>query len=115
MAIENLTEHILLVTLPARPQASSDINEATNAITMDTPRHVILDFSRVEVMASSTISELLLIENHVHELNRQLVLCSVPRKVCELIACVGLEGLFRFADNQLAALQLLTEYAYMEP
>ncbi|MBN1362882.1 MAG: STAS domain-containing protein [Sedimentisphaerales bacterium] len=113
MAIENLSEQVLLVTLPKRPQTSSDINRATHVVTAQEPRHVIIDFSQVEVMSSSTISELIIIENHLHELDRQLVLCSAPRKIRELIKCVGLESLFRFADNQFSALEMLSEYRYL--
>lgn len=112
MAIENLTDQVLLVTLPSRPQVSSDIERATRAVT-DEPRHVIIDFSLVEVMASSTISELLILENHLHEVNRQLVLCSAPRHIKDLIMCVGLQSLFRFAEDQFGALELLSEYKYL--
>jgi anti-anti-sigma factor len=115
MAIENLTEQVLLVTLPSQPQASSDIEHATRDVTADNPRHVVIDFSAVEVMASSTISELLIIENHLHDINRQLVLCSAPPKIRELIKCVGLESLFRFANDQFAALEILGEYSYQGP
>ncbi len=113
MALENLTEEVLLVTLPRRPQTSSDIDRAIRAVTFTHPRHVIIDFSVVEIMASSTISELLIIENHLHELNRQLILCSTPSKIRKLLKCVGLESLFRFADDQLAALEILSEYEYL--
>ncbi len=111
MAVENLTEHVLLVTLSKRPQACSDIARATRAVGIATRHHVVIDFSRVESMASSTISELIILENHLHDIDRHLILCSAPPKIRELIRCVGLESLFRFADDQVAALELLSEPA----
>ena len=114
MGIQDLTEQVLLVMLPRRPQASSDIERTTRMVSFTEPRHVIIDFSRVEVMSSSTISELILIENHLHDIERQLVLCSIPRKIQELLKCVGLQSFFRFADDQFAALQLLDPCAHSQ-
>jgi anti-anti-sigma regulatory factor len=107
MAIQDLTGQVLLVTLPKRPQSSSEIERATRMVGRQEPRHVVIDFSLVEIIPSSTISELIIIENHLHEINRQLVLCSVPPKIRELLTRVGLQSLFRFADDQSAALELL--------
>jgi anti-anti-sigma regulatory factor len=107
MGTENLRDDVLLVTLPRQPQASSDIEQATRMITFGAPCHVIIDFSLVEVMPSSTISELIIIENHLHERDRQLVLCSVPHRIQELLVRIGVQSLFRLADDQLGALQLL--------
>jgi anti-anti-sigma regulatory factor len=107
MSTESLTEHILLLTLPRRPQSSCDIHRATAQVSLTDRRHVIIDFSSVEIMPSSTISELIIIENRLHEVGRQLVLCRVPHKIRELLVRVGLASLFRFAENQEEALELL--------
>ena len=107
MAISNLTEQVLLITLPSRPQASSDIEQAAQEITADAPQHVIIDFSQVRIVSSSTVSELLIIENHLHELNRHLILCCLPPRVQKLLESVGLQGFFQVADDSLGALELL--------
>ena len=109
MAISNLTEHVLLITLPSRPQASSDIERATRKITAKRPQHVIIDFSQVHIVSSSTVSELLIIENHLHELNRHLILCCLPARVSGLLKSVGLQGLFQVAEDSLGALELLEQ------
>ena len=109
MGTQNLTAQVLLITLPRQPQASSDIQRTTSLVGLKECCHVIIDFSSVHIMPSSTISELIIIENRLHEIDRQLVLCGVPHKIQELLARVGLCSLFRFADDQAAALQLLGE------
>ena len=103
----NLTEQVFLITLPSRPQASSDIERATRKITAATPRHVVFDNQQVQIISSSTISELLIIENHLHELNRQLVLCRVPEKIQALLISVGLQSLFQIANDSLEAFEML--------
>jgi anti-anti-sigma factor len=107
MGVQNLTEEIVLVTLPKQPQGDSEIERATRMIHTDGAHHVIIDFSLVDMISSSTISELIIIENELHEVDRQLVLCSVPQKIQRLLTQVGLQSLFRCADNEFAALQLL--------
>ena len=107
MATSNLTEQVLLITLPSRPQASSDIERATRKITAKAPRHVIIDFSQVQIVSSSTISELLIIENHLHELNRHLILCCLPQKIETLLTSVGLQSLFQIANDSLEAFEML--------
>lgn len=107
MATSNLTEQVLLITLPSHPQASSDIQRATRKITARTPRHVIIDFSQVQIISSSTVSELLIIENHLHELNRRLILCCVPAKIQALLISVGLQSLFQIANDSLEAFEML--------
>jgi anti-anti-sigma regulatory factor len=109
MSAENLTEQVLLVTLPRQPQSSSDIQHATSLLSLAERRHVIIDFSSVEILPSSTISELIIIENRLHEIDRQLVLCGTPHKIRELLRRVGLASLFHFVDNRDAALQLLEQ------
>jgi anti-anti-sigma regulatory factor len=107
MATSNLTEQVFLIALPNRPQASSEIERATRKITAQTPRHVIIDFSQVEIISSSTISELLIIESHLHELNRKLVLCCLPEKIQALLVSVGLQSLFLVANDSLEAFEML--------
>lgn len=107
MATSILTEHVLLITLPSRPQASSDIEQATRRISAEEPQHVIIDFSQVEIVASSTISELLIIDNHLHELNRRLVLCCLPPMIRTLLRSVGLQSLFQVAEDAAAALEMI--------
>ena len=107
MSIVNLTEHVLLIRLPRKPQSSSDIQRTTAQVSLTERHHVIIDFSSVEIMPSSTISELIIIENRLHEVDRQLVLCCVPYKIRELLVRVGLANLFRFADDRDEASELL--------
>ncbi len=107
MPIQSLTDEILLVTLPKQPQFVSEVERATHMIAGDKPRHVIVDFSLVDRLLSPQITELIVLESELHEVDRQLILCCVAPKVSRLLTQASLHSLFRFADSEFAALQML--------
>jgi len=105
MGMQYLGEQALLVTLPREPHLGNEL-EITIRLTGAHPtRDVVVDFSLVDMMSSGTLSELMILEKQLGEQNRQLVLCSVPASIREIFRRVGLSSLFRFADDQFAALQ----------
>ena len=105
MGIQYLSDQALLVTLPKEPHLGNDIEIAIRLTSDSGARDVIVDFSLVTIMPSGTLSELMILERQLSDSGRQLVLCSVPRNIRALFTQVGLGGLFRFAEDQFAALQ----------
>jgi len=107
MATQNLSEHVLLITLPAEPQSSSDLEVVTRSTHPGSQRDVIVDFTLVEILPSATICNLIILERALSAAGHQLVLCSVSPGVKTIFRRVGLHKLFRFADDELAAMQAL--------
>jgi anti-anti-sigma regulatory factor len=107
MGIQNLTQDVVLVTLPSQPHAGSDLEFVTRLTRSNRARDVIVNFSLVEMMPSSTICQLMVLERALNEVGHQLVLCSLPTTILGIFRRVGLHGLFRFADDEFAALQSL--------
>ncbi len=107
MGIQDLTEEVLLVTLREEPGADSEVQCVTRMIVDDGPRHVIVDFSFVQKIASTAITDLIILESELQEAQRQLILCCVPPKIRRVLAHANLETFFRFSDSEFAALQML--------
>lgn len=107
MGIQYLAEEALLVTLPGEPHLGNELEIAMRMTSADAQRHVIVDFSLVKIMPSGTLSELMILERQLEDHDRQLILCAVPRTIRQVFTRVGLGGLFRFADDQFAAMQSL--------
>lgn len=105
MGMQYLAQHTLLFTLPREPQLGNELEIAIRMSTPNVARDVIVDFSLVEILPSGTLSELMILERQLSDCGRQLVLCSVPRRIRSIFSQVGLSGLFRFAEDQFAALQ----------
>jgi anti-anti-sigma regulatory factor len=115
MATQNLSEQILLVSLPAEPQTSRDLEVVARSTHPAFDRDVIVDFSLVEVLPSATICHLIVLERVLSAAGRQLVLCSVGPEVKGTFRRVGLHKLFRFADDEPAAVQALDRGPYPYP
>jgi anti-anti-sigma regulatory factor len=114
MATQNLSEHVLLITLPAEPQSSSDLEVVARSTRPASDRDVIVDFSLVDILPSATICNLIVLERVLSAAGRQLVLCSASPNVLAIFRRVGLHKLFQFADDELAAIQSLDhgEHSY---
>ncbi len=107
MVMQNLSEHVLLITLPAEPQSSRDLEFLAQSIRPVFDRDVIVDFSLAESLPSATICHLITLERVLSAAGRQLVLCAASLCVKAMFRRMGLHKLFCFADDELAAVQSL--------
>ena len=115
MATQQLSEHVLLITLPAEPESSRDLEVLARSTRPMFDRDVIVDFSRVEVLPSATICHLIVLDRVLSAAGRQLVLCAASPSVMAVFRRVGLHKLFCFTANELAAVQTLDRGARMYP
>jgi anti-anti-sigma regulatory factor len=115
MAIQNLSERVLLITLPPEPEPGDEgemeMRRAGERVDCD----VIVDLSRVKIMSSGILCNLIILERMLSAVDRRLVLCSVPPNIAGIFTRVGLHTLFRFADDPSAALQSLESATYLYP
>ncbi|MBP7052303.1 MAG: anti-sigma factor antagonist [Phycisphaerae bacterium] len=107
MAILSLSENVLLVTLPAEPQSTEDLERVMRLTRARSDCDVIVDFSLAEILSSATLCNLLIMERQLSMTGHQLTLCSVPSSIMGVFTRVGLHKLFRFAEDEFAALQSL--------
>jgi anti-anti-sigma regulatory factor len=98
---------ILLAVLPKEPQLRRELETINDTISNDGDYDVVIDFTRVEVLTSSSISNLVILHNLLCEHGRQLILCSVSLPTKGLFNVVGLADLFSFAEDKFAALARL--------
>jgi anti-anti-sigma regulatory factor len=107
MGIQHLSDRALLVTLPREPQSGAELQAVAKMISPTRPRHVVVDFSLVEIMPSEVICSLMVLTRLLEDMDRQLILCSVAPQIREVFTRVELVKLFRFADDEFSALQSL--------
>ena len=107
MGIQHLSDRALLVTLPREPQSGAELQAATGMVNPGRARHVIVDFSLVEIMSSEVICSLMVLNRLLKQIDRQLILCSVSLRIMEVFRRIELGGLFRFAEDEFTALQSL--------
>jgi anti-anti-sigma regulatory factor len=116
MGIQNLSENVFYIELPSEGQQISDELKALNeTVGSRDDCDVIVDFTRVEIINSSNISNLLILRSFLEEKNRRLVLSSV----CTITKCIfvvaGLAEIFFFADDKSAALDAIKSTDFSVP
>jgi anti-anti-sigma factor len=105
MGIQNLSEDVVLVELPFKEPQIADELKAVNEIASSKPDlDVIIDFSKVEIVTSSSIGNLIILRNLLHERGRQLMLCNVAPMTKCIFVVAGLKDIFEFVDDKSTAL-----------
>ncbi len=104
MAIMDLTESTLLVEASPEPGLNEDLG-----ITIDAVREkgdgcdVIIDFSHVDIITSSSLSKLLKLRKLLMDINRTLLLCSVARATKGIFSVTALDSVFAIVPDKTAA------------
>ena len=105
MGIRNLSENIILLTLPSDRSERSDELKNLNEIFSDNCRYdMIIDFSGVEIINSWNISNLLILRDMLEDAGRKLILCNVNTVTKCIFVVAGLSEIFVFADDRSVAL-----------
>jgi len=105
MGILNLSEDVIIAELPSEGLEIADELKAVNeTISNECNCDVIIDFSKVEIINSSNISNLLILRSMLHEHGRQLILCNVAMVTKCIFIVAGLDEIFVFADDKSSAL-----------
>ncbi|MBN2180280.1 MAG: anti-sigma factor antagonist [Sedimentisphaerales bacterium] len=106
MGIQNLMENTVYLELPADGIRMSDELKALNDTVSDRDDcDVIIDFSRVEIINSSNISNLLILRGLLQNRGRKLILCGVSTITKCIFVVAGLAEVFVFIDDKSAALE----------
>jgi anti-anti-sigma regulatory factor len=105
MGIKNLSEDVILVDLPSDgPRRADELKAVNETVSNKCDCDVIIDFSKVEIINSWNISNLLILRSLLQDSGHQLILCNVTTVTKCIFVVAGLNEVFVFADNQPAAL-----------
>ncbi len=106
MGIKNLSKDVLLVVLPSKgPKIAHELKAVNEAVSKKKGnRDVVIDFSRVEIINSSNISNLLILHNLLKNSGHRLIFCNVSTVTKCIFVVAGLDKVFEFSDDQPATL-----------
>lgn len=111
MGIQNWSEDIILVDLPAEPQIVDELKTVTEIVRDRGNCNVVLDFSSVDIVTSSSLSAMLKLRKLLVDCDHRLVFCNVAAATKGVFSITGLDGIFEFVDDKfvaLASLQLVS-------
>jgi anti-anti-sigma factor len=104
MGIQNWSESIILVDLPAEPLMGDELKTIADVIKDRDDCDVVVDFSAVDIITSSSLSKFLKLRKMLGDRERQIVFCNVAPATKGIFAVTGLEGIFKVADDKFVAL-----------
>ena len=104
MGIQNWSEEIILVDLPSEPDMADELKVVTEMVCERGDCDVIVDFSSVDIVTSSSISAFLRLNKLLTDCEHRLVFCNVPAATRKIFTITGLEEIFEFVDDKFVAL-----------
>jgi anti-anti-sigma regulatory factor len=100
MQIRIISEDCLLVELPSQETGITEQLKAVNEyISNNGGYDVVVDFSKVEIINSANISNLLILRSFVEDSGHRLSLCNVRTLTKCIFVVAGLDETFNFADD----------------
>jgi anti-anti-sigma factor len=107
MGIQNWSENIILVDLPAEPLMGDELKTITDIVKDRDDCDVVVDFSAIDIITSSSLSKFLKLRKMLSDGNHELVFCNVAPATKGIFAVTGLEGIFKVTDDKFIALASL--------
>ncbi|MHC4571864.1 MAG: STAS domain-containing protein [Planctomycetota bacterium] len=107
MGIQNWSEDIVLVDLPQEPNMGEELKTVTEITRDRGDCDVVIDFSNVDIVTSSSLSKLLKLRKLLADCGHRLVFCNVAAATKGIFTVTGLDGVFEVADDKFVALASL--------
>ena len=104
MGIQNWSEDIVLVDLPQEPNMGDELKTVTEITRDRGDCDVVVDFSKVDIVTSSSLSKLLKLRKLLADCEHRLVFCNVAPATRGIFTVTGLDGIFELADDKFVAL-----------
>lgn len=107
MGIQSWSEDIILVDLPQEPELGDELKTVTEVVRDRGDCEVVIDFSDVDIITSSSLSKLLKLRKLVGDCGHRLLFCSVAPATKGIFTITGLDGIFEMVDDKFVALASL--------
>ena len=103
MGIQDLSENTILVDASPEPSLNEELANVTDVVRERGDCDVIIDFKRVDIVTSSSLSKLLKLRKLLMDCNHTLVLCSVATATKGIFSVTALDDVFTMVPDQAAA------------
>jgi anti-anti-sigma regulatory factor len=108
MSLHHLSDNLILVTVPREPLLTRKLASVNEVMAINGgDADVILDFSQVNWVSSSSLSNLILLNKWLEDNSRRLVLFGVSFETKCIIRTVGLGDMFLMGASRRAAVEML--------
>ncbi|MHC4640316.1 MAG: STAS domain-containing protein [Planctomycetota bacterium] len=116
MWIENATDHTYVLYTPVsqEPGLQHELKTINQIVGDRDDCNVIISLADIEILTSSTISQLLELHNSLSEHGRMLILCKVGLPIKGIFRIEGLSSVFNLAADMWDAQEVIQKTARSE-
>ena len=107
MAMENWSEHVVLVSLLGEPQTDEDLADLVDCVSHRSDCDVVVDCSQVDRIGWAGCRQLLELDDRLRSQGHRLVLCGAGSGLGQARTAPALAHTLRFADDRFSALARL--------
>lgn len=107
MGIQNWSDEIILVDLPGEPEMGEELLAVTEMVRNRGDCDVVIDFSEVDIITSSSLSKLLRLRKLLADCEHKLIFCNVAPATRGVFTVTGLTDVFEFVEDKFVALASL--------
>jgi anti-anti-sigma factor len=104
MGIQEWSENVLLVNVTPEPDMCDELKTVTDMVRQRTSCSVVLDFSDVDIVTSSSLAQLLRLQKQIDDNDQQFIVCGMSKRTMSIFSVTGLDKVFEFADDKFTAL-----------
>ncbi len=105
MGIQDWSENIIVVDLPQEPDLGDELEALTDIVRNRGNCEVVLDFSEVDIVTSSSLSKLLKLRKLLTDCGHKFVFCNLAPATKGIFTVTGLDDdVFEFVDDKFVAL-----------
>ena len=110
MEIRNLSPNIIIAELSSNGlERADELKNLNEKISNDVQYDVIVYFSKVEIINSWNISNLLILRDMLKDADRKLILCNISTVTKCIFVVAGLSEIFVFAEDKSDALAAISD------
>jgi anti-anti-sigma factor len=115
MGIQDISENVILADVAPEPSLNEELRNVTETVRERGDCDVIIDFSKIDIVTSSSLSKLLKLRKLLMDCNRRLLLCCVARATRAIFSVTALDNVFEMVDDKFAAMASLNDQPAERP
>ena len=115
MAIQNYSDNIILVELPPEPDVRAELDKVMEIVHQRTDCDVLIDFSRVDMMVSLSLSGFIQLHKLLAASGRRFIFFNASSLTKDIFKVTCLDGIFEFANDLSAATAMLNAACSSQP
>ena len=109
MSMQKWSEDVILVELLPEPHVVKELQEVIHAVRDCGDCDVVIDFSRVDILISDSLAQLVRLQKLLTDCQHKLTFCNVDTATKGIFTVTGLEGVFNMVDDRFGALAVAQE------